>query len=99
MPPVRRQGHLAARVKRDKGYWTYERCLFALVEFLQTPGADPSLRTYQTLSNGKGDWPSSSGITRHATWSAMVDAARYLLLEGEILPLDEVKAKADSGSG
>jgi len=44
---------------RDKGYWTYERCLRALIESLQTPGAEPSLRSYQTLSNGKGDWPAS----------------------------------------
>lgn len=84
--------------KRDKGYWTYERCLRALVEFLQAPGADPSLRSYQTLSNGKGGLPSSSGITRHATWSTMVDAARYLLLTGEILPLDQIRPEAGTGS-
>lgn len=80
--------------KRDKGYWTYERCLLALADYLQSPGAAPGLGKYQTLSAGRDEWPSSSRITQHATWTAMIAAARHLLQTGEILPLEKVKAKA-----
>jgi hypothetical protein len=31
---------------------------------------------------------------RHASWGAMLDAARLLLLTGEIVPSEETQAKA-----
>lgn len=77
--------------KRDKGYWTYERCLFALADYLNSPTAEPGLGKYQTLSAGNDEWPSSSRITQHANWTAMIEAARHLLQTGEILPLEKIR--------
>jgi hypothetical protein len=76
--------------KRDKGYWTYERCLLALADYLDSPSAEPGLGKYQTLSAGNDDWPSSSRITQHANWTAMIAAARHLRETGEIVPFNQL---------
>jgi hypothetical protein len=81
--------------KRPKGYRTYERCLQALAEFLQTPGIEHTQRNYQKLSKGNPNWPALRAITDHANYGPMVDAARHMIRTGEILPLEQVKATAD----
>jgi hypothetical protein len=82
--------------KRDKGHWTYERCLLGLVEFLETPGVEHSWRSYMKICPDH-DWPPASAITRHTTWGPMIAAARHLRETGEILPLDQIKKAAAAG--
>jgi|GEM_PF-3155640 len=74
--------------KRDKGHWTFERCLCSLVEFLDTPGVDHTWRSYMKICP-QHDWAPASAITRHATWGPMIAAARHLRDMGEILPLGD----------
>jgi hypothetical protein len=75
--------------------WPYEKCVVALAEYLRELPADagPSEHHYQSVSV-KRDCPSASTIIRKAPWGVMVDAARYLLMTGELIPLQTAKREA-----
>ncbi len=79
------------RVK-GKERWPYAKCVVALAEYLRELPADagPSEHHYQTVSVNR-DWPAASTVMRKANWSVMIDAARYLLMTGELIPLETAK--------
>jgi hypothetical protein len=47
----------------------------------------PSEHHYQTICVNR-EWPSASTVIRKGPWGVMIDAARYLLMTGELIPLE-----------
>lgn len=82
------------RVK-GKERWPYDKCVMALAEYLRElpAGTSASEHHYQTVSVNR-DWPSASTVIRKAPWGVMIDAARFLLLTGELIPLERAKREA-----
>lgn len=78
--------------KEEKERWSYELCLDKLAEYLQLPG-NHTLKRYQGIYAQHG-WPTARAVARHASFGAMISAARVLLQTGEIIPIEETKAKA-----